>query len=659
MRAIPFTIFMLIWALSFGQASKTIDSLSALLHSNIADTLKVRILYKISDAPMALAEQLAYVDRGVKLSTRIGFERGRLEGIFKQTFKNSTLGNWAKGLESAFQGYYEALKVKNIDYEVNFMNMIAMSYQKQKNYEKALYWSNRAIEKIKRGYRGSGVNIWAAYHQSAAFYAELNLPDSAILCADKSIEAGLEAKILPALLGYSYEYKGDAYVKKKEYDLALKNYNTAIEHLKDDPFSVQEVERQMAQMYMLMNNLPLAEKYALQAYNGALNTSNPNVLVDVCEILVRIYEPVSKEKAYPFLRAYQTLRDSLFSQEYFNQVYQIEFNNRQKEEERKQAIKVEQDKAKVNMLVSLIGFMLLLSVILGYFFYQKQIANKLLLQQKEELNQKSKALTRSLDTLQSTQAQLIQAEKLASLGELTAGIAHEIQNPLNFVNNFAEVSTDLLAEMNEELDKGDTQEAKAIAADLVQNLQKINHHGQRASSIVKGMLEHSRASTGQKEPTDLNKLADEYLRLAYHGLRAKDSGFNCQLEANLDPQLPKVAVIPQDIGRVFLNLINNALYAVQEKAKMGIEGYEPKVSISSALVDGQVELRVQDNGLGIPEGIREKIFQPFFTTKPTGQGTGLGLSLAYDIVVKGHGGNLDVQSKEGEGTLFVIQLSSK
>jgi signal transduction histidine kinase len=282
------------------------------------------------------------------------------------------------------------------------------------------------------------------------------------------------------------------------------------------------------------------------------------------------------------------------------------------------------------------------------------------LQKKEEqafnLAEEKQKLERTLSELRSTQAQLIQSEKLASLGELTAGIAHEIQNPLNFVNNFAEVSAELLGEMQEELDKGDTAEAKVIAADLVQNLQKINHHGQRASSIVKGMLEHSRASTGQKEPTDLNQMADEYLRLAYHGLRAKESGFNCQLEANLDPNLPKVAVIPQDIGRVLLNLINNALHAVQEKAKMAIEGYEPKVSVSSALVDGQVELQVQDNGMGIPEGIREKIFQPFFTTKPTGQGTGLGLSLAYDIVVKGHGGMLEVDTKEGRRTIFSVKL---
>jgi signal transduction histidine kinase len=276
-----------------------------------------------------------------------------------------------------------------------------------------------------------------------------------------------------------------------------------------------------------------------------------------------------------------------------------------------------------------------------------------------QVNERTTQLKQSLDNLKMTQAQLIQSEKLASLGELTAGIAHEIQNPLNFVNNFAEVSAEMVDEMHEELEKGDTIEAIAIATDLKTNLEKINHHGQRASSIVKGMLEHSRPSSGVKEPSDINALADEFLRLAYHGLRAKDDNFNATMETHFDPDLPKVSVIPQDIGRVLLNLINNAFYAVTEKAKQGIEGYQPSVTISSQKLENAIEIRVQDNGNGIPEAIRDKIFQPFFTTKPTGQGPGLGLSLAYDIVVKGHGGSLEVTSNEGLGSAFVIQLSSQ
>jgi signal transduction histidine kinase len=264
--------------------------------------------------------------------------------------------------------------------------------------------------------------------------------------------------------------------------------------------------------------------------------------------------------------------------------------------------------------------------------------------------------------LKASQAQLIQSEKLASLGELTAGIAHEIQNPLNFVNNFAEVSTEMLDDMKADLSAGKTAEATEIADDLQVNLQKINHHGKRASAIVKGMLEHSRTGDAMNRvSTDLNVLADEYLRLAYHGLRAKDSSFNAIMETHFDPDLPKIEVIPQDIGRVILNLINNAFYVVHEKAKQGIVGFSPTVTVSTRLrlrsaSESAIEITVKDNGNGIPDAIKDKIFQPFFTTKPTGQGTGLGLSLAYDIVTKGHGGTLEVESTPGGGTSFVIQF---
>ncbi len=261
----------------------------------------------------------------------------------------------------------------------------------------------------------------------------------------------------------------------------------------------------------------------------------------------------------------------------------------------------------------------------------------------------------------------IQSEKTASPGELTAGIAHEIQNPLNFVNNFAELSVDLAKELNEEIDKEmkDKDLVKDLVSDLTQNQEKINHHGKRAAAIVTGMLQHARTSTGKKEPTDLNALADEYLRLSYHGLRAKDSSFNAQMVTDFDPTVGMVEVIPQHIGRVFLNLVNNAFYATQQrKANVGevqnlpdVEGYEPKVSLSSRRTEsGMIEIRIRNNGTGIPDSVKAKIFQPFFTTKPTGQGTGLGLSLAYDIVTKGHGGTLEVETKEGERTAFIVHL---
>jgi two-component system NtrC family sensor kinase len=264
-------------------------------------------------------------------------------------------------------------------------------------------------------------------------------------------------------------------------------------------------------------------------------------------------------------------------------------------------------------------------------------------------------LKQSIDDLKNTQQQLIQSEKMASLGELTAGIAHEIQNPLNFVNNFSEVNKELIVEMKEEISKGNLEEVKTIAKNIESNEEKINHHGKRADAIVKGMLQHSRNSSGTKEPTNINALADEYLRLAYHGLRAKDKSFNATMATNYDESIGTIHVMPQDIGRVILNLITNAFYAVNEKKKAGAAGYEPTVTINTARENNRVIISVKDNGNGVPQKIADKIFQPFFTTKPTGEGTGLGLSLSYDIV-KAHGGELTMQTTEGAGTTFFIRL---
>ncbi|MEI6276042.1 MAG: ATP-binding protein [Prolixibacteraceae bacterium] len=273
-----------------------------------------------------------------------------------------------------------------------------------------------------------------------------------------------------------------------------------------------------------------------------------------------------------------------------------------------------------------------------------------------ELTRQKEELVLAFEELRATQSQLIQSEKMASLGELTAGIAHEIQNPLNFVNNFSEVSSELLDEMQAEIELGNAEEVKHIVADLKQNLGKINHHGKRADSIVKGMLLHSRASTGQKEPTDINALADEYLRLAYHGLRAKDKSFNASFNTDFDEALGKVNVIPQDLGRVILNLLTNAFYAVTEKKKALGDAFQPSVTVSTKKTGQNVEIKVTDNGYGIPEKIIDKIFQPFFSSKPTGAGTGLGLSMCYEIVTKGHGGTIEVENNEGEGAAMIVTI---
>ena len=347
--------------------------------------------------------------------------------------------------------------------------------------------------------------------------------------------------------------------------------------------------------------------------------------------------------------------------------------------------------------VSITGQLFIVTIAVGYriilLFKERlqleQEKKDILIQQntllEKQVADRTAALNHSLENLKSTQAQLIQSEKMASLGELTAGIAHEIQNPLNFVNNFSEISSELVEELKGERlkVKGERDEEMEgeILNDISQNLQKINHHGKRADAIVKGMLQHSRTSSGQKEPTDINALAHEYLRLSYHGLRAKDNSFNASFETHFDPDLPKVEVVPQDIGRVLLNLINNAFYAVQEKSKkftvkthgsaspqdglaspqdggasLSSLGYKPTVTVSTQNLGDKIGITVKDNGPGIPDEIKNKIFQPFFTTKPTGQGTGLGLSLSYDIV-KAHGGELKVETKEGEGSVFTFMLS--
>ncbi len=326
----------------------------------------------------------------------------------------------------------------------------------------------------------------------------------------------------------------------------------------------------------------------------------------------------------------------------------------------------------VFVLAGLMIIILLFGFILYFLFTyrHKQRDFNLLQTQKDEIDNQKQLLETTLHDLKLTQKQLIQSEKMASLGELTAGIAHEIQNPLNFINNFSDVNKELLTEMNDELDNNNLEEAKAIANDIIENEEKINHHGKRADGIVKSMLHHSRSSSGVKEPTNINILADEYLRLAYHGLRAKDQSFNATLKTNFDDSIPQIDIVPQEIGRVILNLITNSFYSVSAKSRVegstsGDDKYKPTVTITtkyvkldnSALKKNQstVRISVHDNGNGVPNSAIDKIFQPFFTTKPTGKGTGLGLSMSYDII-KAHGGEFQVETKEGEYAEFIITL---
>jgi signal transduction histidine kinase len=468
--------------------------------------------------------------------------------------------------------------------------------------------------------------------------------------------------------GFFYRNNNDTIRAQKSFDTAARYANDGIQFCKDNnsmlvlagfyhlnTFVFYNTDHVDSSYYYARLLLDISEKYHYKSF------------VDMATGMLSAYyqyNSPNKDSAIKYLQATLNIKDSAFGAEAHNRFQELTFNEAQRQKDSEDQKKEFQNRLKMYGLIGVV----LIAVLIAFFLYRNNRTkqrdfNRLQLQKKETENQKTIAED-ALRELKSTQAQLIQSEKMASLGELTAGIAHEIQNPLNFVNNFSDVNKELIEELNLERLKPNAERdvnlENEILNDIKENEQKINHHGKRADAIVKGMLQHSRTSSGLREPTDINALCDEYLRLAYHGLRAKDKNFNTVpiaigIKTEFDNSIGKINVIPQEFGRVILNLINNAFYAVDEKKKQLGDGYEPMVSVSTKQSNGKMEIKISDNGNGISKKIVDKIFQPFFTTKPTGQGTGLGLSLAYDII-KSHGGEIKVNTKEGEGSEFIIQL---
>jgi signal transduction histidine kinase len=417
----------------------------------------------------------------------------------------------------------------------------------------------------------------------------------------------------------------------------------------------------LSRIYLDSKNYSKAFEFATKA-DRVVGELNKRTIANTAGLLSQLYEINNNPgKALFYLKKQHSILDSLINSNYQNKLAYFESKaDLDKMEERMQNLSIQkalqeklyrQEKLLRNYLA---GAAIL--ILLSAFFVIRNINSKRKKIQSQNLlldEQKTK-VEHAYNNLKAAQAQLIQSEKMASLGELTAGIAHEIQNPLNFVNNFSDVNRELLQEIMEAISKGDLQEIRTLANDIRSNEDKIHEHGKRADSIVKSMLQHSRANAGQKESTDINKLCNEYLLLAYHGFRAKEKEFNVKLGTSFDPAASNIEIIPQDIGRVLINMFNNAFYSVHEKFKHA-NSYVPTVNVVTKKNGEWLEVKVIDNGLGIPEHIRNKIFQPFFTTKPTGLGTGLGLSLSYDII-KAHGGEIRVESKEGEGSVFTVRL---
>ena len=479
--------------------------------------------------------------------------------------------------------------------------------------------------------------------------------------AKKISEASKDSDIIEAGKFRFLDGTGQILMGKEKYQEALNSFSEANEFYKALAGNQTNfyIDFYIAQCHQKLGNLKESINNGEKSYASAQTYHDQRLILKICSLLYEVYEQSGQRaKAYEYLKKYRNITTEKEDQDIASRTANFEIQSiiekNQLEKDRLERDKFQKEKENQNQrwwLISIAGALLSTFIVLFILFrnnQHKQKANALLQKQKEEIQY-------TLSQLKSTQAQLIQSEKMASLGELTAGIAHEIQNPLNFVNNFSEVNKEMIDELQTELKSGNVDEAIAISNDIKENSEKINHHGKRADGIVKGMLQHSQASIGNKEPTDVNKLADEYIRLSYHGIRAKDKDFNATIKTDFDNTIGKINIIPQDIGRVLLNLYNNAFYACAERSRSAVsdkkkvcqaelvEGnqqYEPTVSVSSKkIIHNAIELTVTDNGNGIPQNIIDKIYQPFFTTKPTGQGTGLGLSLSYDIL-KAHGGEI-------------------
>jgi signal transduction histidine kinase len=631
--------------LNFDQ--RLVDSLERILPKAANDTDKVNNLIDLSRMYLGTGDgrSLSYAGMADTISQQLKYDRGRVMSLAQIAFYHAGRADWPKSFIVVDELW--PLAEKAYPQQLPFLcSIMYMNYAFKDELNTARAWGFKSLNDP------AFPNLpdeskWPTYMQLAIGYATQDILDSADYYAS-FLKTYINKKLNPpGMLENSCRVLGLIARKKKNYEEALGYYRIDMGNATG-----------AAQVYEELKQTDSAIYYAKIGLENAKRMNFPLDVITNSEILARLYQESNPKLAYNYLRIRSAAKDTLYNS---NRAKEMEERSLSKQKEQFQ--KETQVANFRNRIIQVALFALVAVFLISTLLFLR--SNKI----KQTANRK---LEKAYGDLKATQAQLIQSEKMASLGELTAGIAHEIQNPLNFVNNFSEVNRDLVHELKIEIARGNTAAAEAIAEDIIQNEDKINQHGKRADAIVKGMLQHSRTSSGQKEPTDINALCDEYLKLAYHGLRAKDKSFNAIIKTDFDSNIGKINVVPQEIGRVMLNLINNAFYAVNEKAKQQVASYEPRVVVSTKKNGDKVEIVVEDNGNGIPQKILDKIFQPFFTTKPTGQGTGLGLSLAYDIV-KAHGGAIKVETKEarpparagtdgddpvgrGKGTEFIIQL---
>jgi two-component system, NtrC family, sensor kinase len=654
-------LFILLLFFSLNGFAQNRQDARFLLKQKIAvakdDTAKVELLNNLAWSYVFIYGDTAivYAKQGLDLSKKLNYKKGEFNSLVEISIALTVLGNLTSALHYGFENLALCEKMRDSSLLSLANNMIVICYREQENYKEALKYGHRAMNLSK----SPNVDLQAkisALGTMSDVYARNNQLDSALYY-------GLKAEKLSKKWSGLYLTLGNIYLKLKRRDLAFDYYRKGISLAETNLIytDLVDIYNKLSIEYELIGKSDSSIYYAKKSIIIEGVSSYPEGELRASTQLAKLYEKQGiKDSTIKYLKLSETLREKLFNRQKTREAQALEFDKQLNEQKLVAQNQENQNKIKLYILLVFVVASLIVAFILWRNNQHKQKTNNLLHEKNEEIQS-------TLSKLKSTQKQLIQSEKLASLGELTAGIAHEIQNPLNFVNNFSELSVDLIKEIQDERQKTKEERDEGLENelfdDLAQNQEKINLHGKRASSIVKGMLEHSRASTGVKELTDINALADEYFRLAYHGLRAKDKDgstprFNTTLETHFDKNLPKIAVIPQDIGRVLLNLFNNAFYAVASTSLSHRENYQPLVTIITKTIplQGLGLIIIKDNGIGMNEATKAKIFQPFFTTKPTGQGTGLGLSLAYDIITKGHGGTIACETIEGEGTTFIVKL---
>jgi signal transduction histidine kinase len=620
------------------------DSLKHELAMAKDDTSHVLVMADIANAYFTnnFDSLYRYGSQALALAQRIQFSRGEIHALNALGLGYLFESDYPKSLQYFYRGLQIAEKKNDVFETAVCYSWIGEAYWFLADYSKSVDVSNQSQKLFETIAGEPGVRGWMSLNvlSIGQCYVDWNRLDSAYRYLSESYEATLHDMFVHPIALYNL---GDCLFKRGNRDTAFTYVRESIAAsiINGDYITQAEACAVMSRFFKIVQHPDSAIYYAKKGFAVASVMGYKLGVYKNSKLLAAEYEQLDVQEALYYRKIFDSVNEGIYGQKKVQELQKTLADEQQRQQQIQEQQIERESRLKQYGFMAGLGIMLLIAFILYRNNRQKQRTNQV--------------LEKTLTDLKSTQAQLIQSEKMASLGELTAGIAHEIQNPLNFVNNFSEVNGELIGELVDEADKGNTEEVKAIANDIKENLEKISHHGKRADNIVKGMLQHSHAGSGQKELTDINKLADEYIRLSYHGLRARDKSFNAEIKTNFGENIEKINVVPQDIGRVILNVINNAFYAVNKKRKSADESYQPTVSVQTKKLNNKVEIRVTDNGNGIPQNIVDKIFQPFFTTKPTGQGTGLGLSLAYDII-KAHGGEIKVETKEGEGSAFVIQL---